>query len=781
MTSGSQHRVGSPLKRKEDVRLLRGTGVYLDDVALPGAVHLAFVRSPHAHAVLEQVDTARARAAPGVAGALSAADLILPDIVAEYRGDGYHHAGWPPLARDRVRFVGEGVAVVAARDRYAAEDARDLVEVRYRPLPAVASANDALQPDAPRLHHAVPGNVYFHRAHTLGDVEAAFARSPIVVRGTFCHQRLAGCPMEGRGIAVDWDSSGRLTVWASTQMPHVLRTGLARLLGLSESQVRVIVPDVGGGFGPKMNLYPEDLVACAVARRLGRPVRWSEDRRENLLTMTHAREQTVEAAMAADRDGRILGIRARVVCDAGAYPAFPVTAILEPLGTAQILPGPYDVPAYAYSTMSVASNKCPAGAYRGVGMGVGIFVAERLLDKVAAATGLDPAQVRRINFVTADAFPHTSASGLVYDSGDYHRTAEAALSAFRYAEARAEQARRRAEGRLVGIGLSAFTEYTGMGRSTFARRGMIEIPGHESAMIIVDGSGRFRAYVSCPSQGQGHETVFAQIVAPVLGLAPAEVDVCALDTDLTPPGSGTFGSRAVVAGGGALIRAATEIKAAAAAIAARLLEASAGDLTVEDGRFFVRGSPSRVVTWKEIAKAGARGVGRDHALSEGGLRATASYDPPAATFSNGVHAALVEVDRATGQVIVLRYVIAEDCGPLVNPLIVEGQAQGGFAQGLGETLYEDLRYDANGQLLTVTFMDYLLPTAAETPGVHLVHVETPSPSTEGGFKGMGESATIGAPACIANAVSDALGRPVDVLPITPERVLGWLGTPGTDS
>jgi aerobic carbon-monoxide dehydrogenase large subunit len=781
MTHGPPTRVGAPLRRKEDVRLLRGMGVYLDDVVVAGAAHLAFVRSSHAHAVLEHVDLSRARSAPGVAAALSAADLDLPDIVAEYRGDGYHHTGWPPLARDRVRFVGEAIAVVAAGDRYAAEDACDLVTVRYRALPVVDSAERATQPDAPRLHDAVPGNVYFHRPHSYGDVEEAFARAPVVVRGTFHHQRLAACPMEGRGIAAGWDSSGRLTVWAPTQMPHVLRTGLARFLGLAESQVRVIVPEVGGGFGPKMNLYPEDLVACAVARRLGRPVRWSEDRRENLLTMTQAREQTVQAAMAADLHARILGIRARVVCDAGAYPAFPVTAMLEPMGTAQILPGPYAVPAYAYSAASVATNKCPTGAYRGVGMGVGIFVVERLLDKVAAATSLDPAQIRRLNFLTAGAFPHTSASGLVYDSGDYHRTAEAALAAFRYTDARAEQARRRAQGRLVGIGVSAFTEYTGMGPSTFARRGMIEIPGHDGATIAVNASGSVRAYVSCPSQGQGHETVFAQIVAQVLRLDPSEVDVCAVDTDVTPPGSGTFGSRAVVAGGGALMRAATQIKATALAIAARLLEASAGDVTVEDGRFFVRGSPSRAVTWKEIANAGIPGMAGDREALGGDLRATSSYDPPAATFSNGVHAALVEVDRATGQVLVLRYVIAEDCGSVVNPLIVEGQAQGGFAQGLGETLSEDLRYDANGQPLAVTFMDYLLPTAPETPGVRLVHVDTPGPRSEGGFKGVGESATIGAPACLANAVSDALDRPVDELPITPERVLAWLRAPATNS
>ncbi len=771
--------IGHPLRRKEDPRLLRGGGRYVDDMVLPGALHLSFVRSPHAHAALAAIDSTRARAMSGVIAVMAAMDLALPPILAEYRGEGYHNVGWSPLARDRVRFVGEAVAVVAARSRYIAEDAADLVEVRYDSLPVVSSAALALQPGAFPIHSDVPGNVYFRRTYTHGDLDGAFGAAPVIVSGTFRHQRLSGCPLEGRGIAAEWDAKGRLTVWASTQLPHVLRTGLARFLNLPQSSVRVIVPDVGGGFGPKMNLYPEDLVACAVARRLERPVKWIEDRRENLLTMTHAREQTIEAAMAADREGRILGIRAYVVCDTGAYPAFPVTAVLEPMGTAQILPGPYRVPAYAYTTMAVASNKCPLGAYRGVGMGMGIFVVERLMDKAAAATGLDPVALRRINFVRADEFPHTSASGLVYDSGDYHKTAEAALAAFRYADARVEQARWRAEGRLVGIGLSAFTEYTGMGSKTFACRGMAEIPGYDSATIKVDASGGVRTYVSCPSQGQGHETVFAQLVAQVLELDPSEILVAQLDTDLVPPGSGTFGSRAIVAGGGALTRAAARIKAKTLAIAAHLLEASPDDVVVEKSRFFVRGSPARAVTWKDVARAAHAPLAAG--LPEGvgpGLEVSSTYDPPLAAFSNGVHVAMVEVDRHTGQLTVLRYVIAEDCGPVVNPQIVEGQTHGGLAQGLGESLYENFRYDANGQPITVTFMDYLLPAAVETPQVHLVHIATPSPGTEGGFKGVGESATIGAPACIANAVSDALDRPVDTLPITPERVVRWLETPG---
>lgn len=775
MTARAEDPIGRPWKRREDPRLLRGQGRYLDDVVVPGALHLAFVRSPHAHAVVAAVDATRARTLAGVTAVMTADDLALPPILAEFRGEGYHNVGWPALARDRVRFVGEAVAVVAAQDRYTAEDACDLLEVRYAPLPAVSSADRALHSGAPRLHEGVPENVFFRRMHAHGDVEDAFARASVVVGGAFGHQRLSGSPLEARGVAADWDSRDRLTVWASTQIPHVLRTGLARFLDLPASSVRVIVPDVGGGFGPKMNLYPEDLVACAVARRLRRPVKWTEDRRENLLTMTQAREQTIEARMAADPGGRILGIRAHIVCDAGAYPAFPLTAILEPMGTAQILPGPYRVPAYSYTAMAVASNKCPSGAYRGVGMGVGILVAERLMDKVAAATGLDPAEVRRRNFVRADEFPYTSPSGLVYDSGDYHKTAEAALSAFDYVGARTEQVRSRAEGRLVGIGLSAFTEYTGMGSGTFARRGMVEIPGYDGATITVDGAGSVRAHVSCPSQGQGHETVFTQLVAGALGVDPGAVQIVPLDTDLAPAGSGTFGSRAVIAGGGALLRAARRIKAEAVAIAAHLLEASPDDVVSAEGRFFVRGSPSRMVTWPDVARSASAPIAAGLAESrEPGLEASVTYDPPPAAFSNGVHVAMVEVDPSTGQVALLRYVIAEDCGPVVNPMIVEGQAHGGLAQGVGETLYEDFRYDANGQPLSVTWMDYLLPAAVETPPVRLVHLETPSPNTEGGFKGMGESATIGAPACIANAVSDALRREVDVLPITPDRVLRWL-------
>lgn len=764
--------VGLPLRRKEDPRLLRGAGQYLHDLVLPGMLHLAFVRSPHAHAVIKATETARARTLPGVEAVFSAADLAMQPIRTEFNGAGYHDAAWPPLAGERARFVGDPVAVIVARDRYVAEDAVDLVDVAYAPLPVVSSVESARARDAQQVHDDVPGNIYFRRDYQQGDVEGIFARAPVIVSGTFRHQRLCGVPMEGRGIVAEWDTRRGLTVWASTQVPHLMRTGLARCLDLPESAVRVIVPDVGGGFGPKMHLYPEDVVACAIARALNRSVKWVEDRRENLLTMTQAREQVIEASLAASADGRILALRSVVACDSGAYSVFPLTAALEPMGTAQIMPGPYRIPAYAYTTMAVATNKCPVGAYRGVGMTVGVFVMERLIEKLVAATGLGPVEVRRRNFIGPDEFPYTAATGLVYDSGRFEDTLNAALSSFNLADARRAQARYRTNGRLVGIGVATFVEYTGMGSQTFQRRGMLDVPGYDSATVKVDAAGSVRVAVSCPSQGQGHETVFAQLAAGELGLDPTAVTVVPVDTDAVPSGSGTFASRAIVVGGGALVQAASKVKARAFQIAAHLLEASPEDVAVAAGRFFVRGSSERGVSWPEVARAAYAPVAAGLPVEfEQGLEASSTYDSPPAAFSNGAHVCMLEIDRETGQVTILRYVIAEDCGPMLNPRIVEGQTHGGLAQGVGEALLEEVIYDEQGQVLTATFMDYMIPTAMEIPNIEIVHLETASPTTVRGFKGMGESATIGAPACLANAVSNALGVSIDALPVTPQRIV----------
>jgi len=767
--------IGRSIKREEDRPLLTGRGMYVPDLTLPGMLHLAFVRSPHASAAIERIDASRARTLPGVEAVFAAADLAMQPIVADFTGENYAMTGWPPLARDRVRFVGESVAVVVARDRYVAEDAADLVEVEYAALPVIASIEAARQAGASCVHDAAPGNQYFRRDHRQGDVDAAFAAAAVTVRATFRHQRLCGAPMEGRGIVASWQADDRLTVWASTQTPHGLKSGVARFLGLPEEAVRVIVPDVGGGFGPKMHLYPEDVVACAAARALNRPVKWVEDRRENLGTMTQAREQVIAAAIAADRDGRILALRADVVCDSGAYSAYPLTPALEPMGTVQIMPGPYRVPAYAYSALAIATNKCPAGAYRGVGMTVGVFVMEGLMDRLAAATGLDPAEVRRRNFIGADEFPYAAATGLVYDSGRYEETLRVAAATFAYDEARREQAQLRRQGRLVGIGVSTFVEYTGMGSKTFQRRGMVEVRGYDSATVTVDALGRVEVGVSCPSQGQGLQTVFAQLAAGELGLEPADVAVATLDTDAVPTGTGTFASRAVVSGGGALVQAATRVRTRALEIAAHLLEASADDVALSGGMFFVKGSPRRSVTWRDVARAAHAPAASGLPVEfEPGLAAASTYDPPPAAFGNGAHLAMVEVDRETGRVTILKYVVAGDCGPLVNPMIVDGQTHGGLTQGIGEALMEAVIYDESAQPLTATLMDYLIPTATDVPPVQIVHLETPSPNTVHGFKGMGESATIGAPACVANAIGDALGRPVDNLPISPPRVVEWL-------
>jgi len=767
--------IGRAVRRREDPRLLRGEGRYLADLALPGMLHLAFVRSPHAHARVRAVDPAPALDVPGVVAVFTAADLALAPITAALRDARYRGGSWPPLAREVVRFVGEPVAVVAAADRYLAEDAAERVAVTYEPLPAVAALDAALAPDAPQLHPDVPGNRFLEREVVHGDVETAFARAAVVVRGTFRHSRVAGAPLEGRGVAAAWEPPGRLTVWASTQTPHHLKEAVARGLGLAAAQVRVVVPDVGGGFGPKMMLYPEDLVTCAVAQRLRRPVKWVEDRRENLLAMTQAREVWVEAEAAADAAGRLLAVRATLCSDAGAYSAYPLTVAIEPVTAANILTGPYRVEAYACRALAVATNKAPLGAYRGVGMAVAAWVMERLVDKVAARLGLDPAEVRRRNLIPPEAFPYTNPAGLVYDSGRLHETLAAALEAFDYAGARRAQAEARAAGRRVGIGLAVFTEFTGMGSRTFLRRGMTDMRGYDGARVQVEPDGTVRLWASSPSQGQGHETAFAQLLADELGIDPELVVVAPVDTDLAPEGSGTFASRALVASGGAVVRAAARVRAKAVAIAARLLEAAPEDIVLDGGRFFVRGTPARALTWRDVARAAhVPALGYLAGGEEPGLGAVVTYDPPPAAFGNGAHAALVEVDPQTGTVHVRRYVVAEDCGPLLNPLLVEGQTHGGVAQGLGEALYEALRYDAAGQPLATTFMDYLLPSAAEVPPVEVRHLATPSPYTERGFKGVGESGTIGAVGCLANAVSDALGRDVDVLPIAPALVLALL-------
>ena len=758
--------LGARVKRLEDPRLLAGQGSFLDDLTLPGLLHAAFVRSAHAHAIVRSVDAEAGRLVPGVVLVLTGRDLegeVAP-LVPRLEAPGFTPTAWPALATERARFVGEPVAVVAAATPYAAVDGASAVVVDYDPLPAVPDAAAALAPGAPRLHPGQPSNVLFEGRGSQGDVEGAFAAAPVVVRETFAHARCSASPLEGRGLIARWEGDV-LTLWTGTQVPHVFRTGVARAFGLPESRVRVIVPDTGGGFGQKMHVMPEDLAVAALARRAGRPVKWIETRRENLAAATQAREQRVEIEAAADADGSLRALRARLVSDVGAYHVYPLTGALEALGAASILPGPYRTPAYAFEIVALATTKPPLGAYRGVGMTMGALVMERTLDLLADRLGLDPALVRQRNLIPRDAYPFTSATGFVYDSGDFPKALEVALTLAGYERLVREREAGRARGRLLGIGMACYTEYTGIGSETYRRRGMADMPGPEAATVRVEADGSVTCLVSFPSQGQGHATTTAQLVADQLGVPLEAVTVRQPDTDEAPPGTGTFASRGAVAQSGAADAAAATVRGALLALAGGLLEASPADLLLADGVVRVRGVPDRGVTVAEVARqahAAAGGAAR--------LQATQRFDPPGPTFSGAVHVASVEVDPETGRVAVRDYVVVEDCGPVINPMIVEGQIHGAVAQGIGEALGERLVYDESGQLVTGTLLDYALPTAGALPAFTIRHLETPSPLTPGGYKGMGEGGTIGAPATIANAVADAvkpLGVAVTTLPILP--------------
>ncbi len=596
-----------------------------------------------------------------------------------------------------------------------------------------------------------------------------------MLRERFTHGRCSASPLEPRGLIAGWDG-GRLTVWSGSQVPHVLRAALASAFGLEEALVRVIVPDTGGGFGQKMHVMPEDLAVVALARRVGRPVKWIETRRENLAAASHAREGAVDVEAAFAADGALLALRARVQSDAGAYHVHPLTQALEPLGTASMLPGPYRVPAYACEFAAVATTKPPLGACRGVGMPMAAFVVERLLDLAAVRLGLDPAEIRRRNLIRAGEYPYTSAAGFVYDSGDFPGALEGALRLADYDGLGREREAARRAGRLVGVGIACYTEYTGMGSDTYRRRGMREIPGQEAATVRMRADGAVECAVSFPGQGQGHATTVAQVVADELGVALDQVEVAPTDTATCPPGTGTFASRGIIAQLGSAGRAAGRVRGRLLEIAAGVLEASAADLVLADGRVAVRGMPDRSVAVGELARLAHAPPGGGPAA---GLEVTEVFDPPGPTFSGAVHVAAVEVDRGTGRVRVLRYAVVEDCGPVINPMIVEGQIHGAVAQGIGEALGERLVYDESGQLLTGTLMDYALPAASALPRPLLGHLETPSPLTPGGVKGMGEGGTIGAPAAIANAVADAvrpLGIAITDLPIAPESLVRPAGS-----
>ena len=745
--------LGAPIKRNEDPRLLVGQGVFVDDVQLPGMVHAACLRSPHAHARIRRIDVRRAAEHPEVLLVLTHADLPpalrepLPKLIPH--PDLKHHKTQYALAPDKVRKVGEAVAAVLAEDRYLVYDAVEAVEVEYEPLPAVVDLEEAAAGRPALVHEDIGTNVAAHSIQRVGDYEAARARADLVLARRFVVDRGCASPLETRGVVAHWDPRGRqLTVWDSTQAPIPIRNGLAVLLGLPQKDVRVIAPDVGGGFGPKiMMFYPEEVLVPLAAMRLGRPVKWIEDRREHFVATNHERTQIHDAEIALDRHGRILGVRTVFLHDAGAYIPY---GLIVPIVAECTLPGPYRVPNYHAEFRAVFTNKTIVSPYRGAGRPHGVFVMERLLDLAARQLGLDRAEIRRRNFIQPHEFPYDVGliyqdnAPLVYDSGDYPAALERALEAVGYDRWPEEKARYRAQGRRVGLGFACYVEGSGIGP-------------YEGCRVTVEPSGKVYVATGVGTQGQGHATSLAQVAAEVLGVNVQDVQVTTGDTGNFSWGTGTFASRAAVVAGSAVLLAAQAVRQKALQVAASLLEASPEDLELVDGQVRVRGSPGRRVSLGEVARAANPLRGVIPAEWEGpGLEATRYFAPPRGTFSHGVHAALVEVDPETATLRFLKYVVVHDCGVVLNPVILDGQIHGGVAQGIGGAFFERLVYDESGQLLSGSFMDFHIPTAMEIPDIEVHHQETPSPLNPIGAKGAGEGGVIPVPALLAQALEDAL-------------------------
>ena len=748
--------VGQSIPRAGDRRLLTGTGRYVDDVQVPGTAYAAFVRSPHAHARVVGIDTAAARALPGVLAVYVGADvasMMAPQVAEAELLPGRSIRRWP-LATDRVRFVGDPVAVVVAADRYVARDAAELVAVEYAPLPAVTNAEAALADDAPIVHEDWGDNVALRWECVAGEPDRLLAEAERVVEVRLINNRIQAAFIEPRAVlASPTPGTAELTVWASTQVPHRLRTDIATALGLAEAEVRVIAPDVGGAFGAKGGLYSEYLLIPALARRLGRPVRWNETRSESFMATRHARDQVQTLRAAVEPDGTIRALAVSLVANLGAYDANGVAMSTARMGT-----GPYGVRDVRVALTGVMTNTTPTGAYRGAGRPEAAYMLERLMDAIARELALDPVAVRRRNILPADAFPYDGPTGVRYDSGDYGAALDEALRLIDYPTLRAEQATARARGRYLGIGVSLYCEFAG--------------PGWDSAQVRAQPDGTVTVAVGVSPHGQGSETAYAQIAADALGVAFDRITIRSGDTALTPQGIGTFGSRGTSIGGSAVLLAARQVRDKARRFAAAMLEAAEEDIIVADGRYAPRDVPERGVTFAQIARAAHRMVGIPGGLPPG-LEASVHFTPEGRTFPFGVHIAVVEVVPETGELTVLRYLAVDDCGVQINPRLVEDQVRGGLAQGFGQALQEAIVYDDAGQLLSGTFMDYAVPRANQLPNFELAHTVTPSPVNPLGAKGVGEAGTTGAPPALVNAAIDALAplgvRHLD-MPLTPERL-----------
>lgn len=764
---------GQRIKRNEDPRLLTGKALFVDDVDLPDMAHAAFLRSPYAHARILNLDVDKARQRPGVIAVYTARDLgdywqpgpllVSPPPI---EGIVFHERTQVPLAKDKVRFAGEPVALVVAESRYLAEDALDDIQVDYEPLEAVVDLEKAVSPGAPRVHEDLESNTAAHVVQTKGDYQAAKGVAYKVIRRRLWYDRGVAAAIENRGVVADWDRlSAKLTVWDTTQAPIPIRNGLADMLGLSEHQVRVIAPFIGGGFGPKiMMFYQEEVLIPWACMQLERPIKWIEDRQENFVATTHERGQVHESEIALAEDGRILGVHDVFLCDTGAYDPYGLTI---PINTQCTLLGPYEIPNYYTEFRSVFTNKTIVTPYRGAGRQHGVFVIERLLDIAARELGIDRVEIRRRNFIPPGDFPYNNEiifqdfAPLVYDSGDYDPALERALELIAYREFVDKiQPRLRAEGKHVGLGIVAYVEGTGIGP-------------YEGARVQIMGSGRVSVATGIGTQGQGHLTSYAQIVADQVGVDVRDVEIVTGDTDQFHWGTGTFASRGAVVAGNAMYAAAKDVRRKILNLAADLFEAAEEDLEIVAGEVRVKGVPDRSIPLGELAKKANPLRGAVKPGTEPGLEATNYFGPERGATASGVHAMIVEVDPETMQIEVQKYVVVHDCGPIINPLILDGQIQGGVAQGLGNAFYEELVYDDYGQLLNASFMDYLLPTSLDVPRIQTGHIETPSPLNPMGVKGAGEAGAIPVGPLFAQAVEDALadtGIEILEIPLSSNRL-----------
>jgi aerobic carbon-monoxide dehydrogenase large subunit len=777
--------VGAAIPRKEDRRMLLGRGRFTADLSRPGLLHAAFVRSPHAHARVGAIDADAAVKYDGVAAVFTAASLGHPYLMATLEREEFVPTQMPILAGETVRFAGEPVAVVIADDPYRAEDAAELVEVDWDPRPAVTGIEQAQAPDAPSLHEQADANRLVDLLMFDDDgLAQIFAGAAVTVSVAFASARVAALPLEGRACLAEWDDrDDQLVMHTSTQVPHQVRSGVAQALNVPEAAIRVIAPDVGGGFGLKCVVGREEVAVAAAALRLRRPVRWAEDRQENLTAAFHGHEQRYRVRAAFAADGRIAALDADIDCDTGAYSVFPFTCAVEPLMAATELPGVYKVPAYRARGRAIATNKAPSAPYRGVSRPQIVAVMEQLMDKAAAALGLDPLELRRRNLIGPGEFPYTGANLITYDEGSYRQALDLAERQVRQRSWPAERDRLRDHGQFAGIGYACFSERTAYGTPTMSQRRMGMTPGYDTALVRMDPTGEVIVTTGTCGHGQGHETTFAQIVADRLGVHPGNVRLRQGDTDLCSYGWGTWGSRSVVIGGGAAGRAADKVAAQLKQAAAHLLEASPADVELAEGTARIRGDAVAAIPIPELARIVHF---QSHRLAEDlryGLEARATFDPPG-TFSNACHVAMVTIDPGTCAIRLHRYLVVEDCGVVINPVVVDGQVRGGVTQGAAAALLERICFDAGGQPASATLMDYLAPTAAEMCDIDIVHLQTPSRFSETGAKGMGEGGTIGAPAAVLGAINDALGSLgicFEHIPVLPQDLSAALrergGTP----